>query len=541
MLYFEQYDIMFAKIGVFYSDLHEASAANVTEVIMKKFSRAFSLMLAILLCASVFVACNNEKADESSAVSNDVSASSSENFNYGPADYGEFPYKDMKLNADEPIRILCVETDRHKYGLQQFTYMEELEGNTINSAVQQRNNFLEETYGITFDVTATKYPTDDLVLLIQGGNDEYDIISDSVDRLVKGIAQRYYWSLDDVVNINHPWWDEQAIESLALGERHYLLAGDAIITDDDNTYLTLYNKDMYKTNTAVSEHGDIYEIVRNGEFTIDLYYEMCRAVSKPDENGNYTINATYGNLSHAYGATVMMNGCNVATVLKDENNELYINVMEQSSVRAFDKVYELMSDAQNTTRAELLIGQSSSVSSQYGFAELEEVFVNGRGLFYNTTSTSISILKSANLDFELGVLPIPKYNKEQQNYCCTVNRYQSTALAIPTTVPESRLDEVGFALQALGFYNADVIRAYYQTTLQLQAVQSDDDAEMLDIVYNNRFYDIGAIYEWGKLVSLYGNVIANSGANTLVSSWEAMQSQVETAMEQAVTDYNNAA
>ena len=169
------------------------------------------------------------------------------------------------------------------------------------------------------------------------------------------------------------------------------------------------------------------------------------------------------------------------------------------------------------------------------------MFVNGRGLFYNTTSGSISILKSANLDFEFGVLPIPKLNKEQENYCNTVNRYQSTGLAIPTTVPAARLEKIAFALQTLGFYNADVIRAYYQTTLQLQAVQSDDDAEMLDIVYNNRFYDIGAIYEWGKLVNLYGSVIANSSANTLVSSWEAMESAVQSAMEQAVIDYNNAA
>ena len=237
----------------------------------------------------------------------------------------------------------------------------------------------------------------------------------------------------------------------------------------------------------------------------------------------------------------MMNGCNVATVQKNADDELYINVVTPGAISAFDKVYALMSDSQNTQRAELIAGQSTTNPSQYGFAELEEMFVNGRGLFYNTSSQSVSLLKSASTDFEIGVLPIPKLDEEQENYCCSVNRYQSTALAIPTTVPTSRLPQITFALQALGFYNADVIRAYYQTTLQLQAVQTDDDAEMLDIVYNNRFYDIGAIYEWGKLVGLYGNVIANPSSNTLVSSWEAMQSSVETAMEQAIQDYNNAA
>ncbi len=508
---------------------------------MKKHLRLICLLLSVLLCASVFVACKGDENNNSSTGSTENSKTENVQLNYGPADYGEFPYADKNYEGSDPIRILCVDTERHKYGVQQFTYLEELEGNTINSEVQERNNYLEEQYGITFEVESVQYPTDEVALLVQGGTDEYDIISDSVDRLVKGISQRFYWSLDDIMNISHPWWDAQAIESLALGNRHYLIAGDAIITDDDHTYLTLYNKDMYRTNTAVSGKGDIYEIVRNGDFTIDLYYEMCREVSKPDENGAWGFNATYGNLSHAYGATVMMNGCDVATVQKNENGELYINVMEQSAVTAFDKVYELMSDAQNTQRAELIAGQSASNPSQYGFAELEEMFVNGRGLFYNTTSGSISILKSANLDFEFGVLPIPKYDKNQDSYCCTVNRYQSSALAIPTTVPTSRHEIIAFALQALSFYNADVIRAYYQTTLQLQAVQSDDDAEMLDIVYNNRFYDIGAIYEWGTLVNLYGSVISNSGANTLVSSWDSIKSVVETAMEQAIEDYNNAA
>ena len=95
-------------------------------------------------------------------------------------------------------------------------------------------------------------------------------------------------------------------------------------------------------------------------------------------------------------------------------------------------------------------------------------------------------------------------------------------------------------MQALGFYNAEVIRAYYQTTLQLQAITADDDAEMLDIVYNNRFYDIGAIFTWGSLLNLYGNVIADSNSNTLTSKWESMEGAVESAMQATIDAYKNA-
>lgn len=506
---------------------------------MKSIIRIFSMILALVLCLGALAACNGSEGGSNSSTAPEISETSEREYNYGPVDYGEFPYADQNYEGSDPIRILCVNTERHKYGVQQFTYIEELEGNTINSAVQERNNQLEERYGITFEIESVQYPNEEIALVLQGGTDEYDLVCESIDRLVTGISQNYYWSLNDYVNISHPWWDSNAIKSLSLGEKYFLLTGDAILTDDDNTYLTLYNKEMYKTNAELNKHGDIYDIVRDKKFTIDLYYEMCRAVSKPDDNGAWGFKATYGNLSHAYGATVMVNGCDIATARKNENNEIYLTVGEENSIKAFNKVYDLMSDAQNTQRAEVIAGQSATNPSQYGFAELEEMFVNGRGFFYNTTSASVSILKSVNMDFEFGVLPIPMLDEDQENYCNTVNVYQSSALAIPSSVPTSRIPQIAFALQAMGFYNADVIRSYYQTTLQLQAVQSDDDAEMLDIVYNNRFYDIGAIYNWGgKLLGLYGGVIGNTSANTIVSSWQAVETTVKNAMEQAIEAFD---
>ncbi len=507
---------------------------------MKAMKRIISALLFLILCISCLSACVDEDVSVADPDSGTVSAADNRKFSYGPADYGDFPYADRKLSTGGDIVILCVETARHTYGEQQFAYDPEKDSNAIDHAVGLRNDLLKERYGITFEVIPVNSPCETSRPVIQSGTAEYDVICDSVDRLAVGAINDLYAALDGEMDFSHPWWDSEANEMLSLGDRHFFLTGDAILTDDDNTYLTLFNKDMYAKNADLSAHGDIYQIVRDGEFTIDLYYEMCKQASHTDETGSWGFNATYGNLSHAYGATVMMNGCNVATVGKDENGELHINVLETRAVNAFQKVYEIMSDKQNTQRAELIIGQSPNNKSTYGFAELAEMFMEGRGLFYNTTSSSVSTLKGKKMDFDFGVLPIPKYDTEQEKYCNTVNRYHSSALAIPKTVTGDRFDDVAFALQALGFHNSDVIRAYYQTTLQLQAVTTDNDADMLDIVYNNRFYDIGAIYGWGTgsqtLINLYGAVISDS-TNTLASRWEAMQSAVEESMKATLDAY----
>ena len=106
--------------------------------------------------------------------------------------------------------------------------------------------------------------------------------------------------------------------------------------------------------------------------------------------------------------------------------------MDDYSVNVFNKVYELMSNRQITQRAELIKGQGSKPST-YGFSELNEMFVEGRGLFYNTTVSSITNMKSSDteLDFKVGVLPIPLFSEDQDRYYCAVNRYHSSVIGIP--------------------------------------------------------------------------------------------------------------
>ncbi|MDD4421822.1 MAG: hypothetical protein PHD46_02170, partial [Eubacteriales bacterium] len=129
----------------------------------------------------------------------------------------------------------------------------------------------------------------------------------------------------------------------------------------------------------------------------------------------------------------------------------------------------------------------------------------------------------------------------QEHYYCAVNRYQSSVIGIPSSNVENT-EETAFLLEALGYFSEDVTEAYYETTLKLQAIEDDDDAKMLDLIYNNRFYDIGAIYGWGgtnSIVGLYSNVIKNDSANTLISSWEAIKSAVEEDMNATIEEYQN--
>lgn len=494
-------------------------------------ARMICLLLLAALCALTFAACGEESTDNSSAPATSGGTTSTETDN-------SFLYKDFY--QDVTLTILTVNSARHTYGELQFVPDEESAYAKVSEAVRARNDLIEQNHGIKIEVYAEQYPVEYLREQMTAGTAEFDLVCESVDRMVQSITESLFWSIDkSKLSVDQDWWDKEAMDAISIAGKTYFVSGDALITDDDNIYLYLYNKKMYSENTALTSKGDIYDIVKKGKFTLDLFTEMCREVSHADENGQWGFTATYGNLSHAYGATVLVNGCNFATATADPNTEDYftLNVGTELGLNIFDKVFTIMSDKQLTQRAELIIGQGSSPST-YGFSELQEMFVNGNGLFYNTTSSSISILKRLDMNFDFGVLPTPKYDETQERYCNTVNRYQSSVLGIPVC-NSSNQDATYALMDALGYYGADVKKAYYEETLQLQAL-AGEDAEMLDLVYGSRFYDLGAFFNWGNgaLINLYGSLI-NSDANQLASRWESISASVTQDMLDTVEAYRS--
>lgn len=500
---------------------------------MKSYTaRLLCLLLVAAMSVLVLAACDSDAGDTSST----PAANSGTVSNGGGETEEKFLYEGYY--SDLTLKILCVNTARHTYGELQFVPDADSNYTKVSEAVKARNDLIAENHGLKIEIYSEQYPVEYLRDQMTAGTAEFDLVCESVDRMVQSITDRLFWSVDsDKLSLDSAWWDKNAMESMSIAGKHYFLCGDALITDDDNTYLYLYNKDMYNDNTALTSKGDIYQIVKDGDFTLDLFTEMCREVSHADENGEWGFYATYGNLSHAYGATVLVNGCDLAMASPDPTTDGYfqLNVATGQGQTVFDKVFTVMSDKQLTQRAELIIGQGSNPST-YGFAELEEMFVNGRGLFYNTTSSSISILKKLDLNFEFGVLPTPKFNESQERYCNTVNRYQSSVLGIPTCNVDHQ-EATYVLLEALGYYGGGVKKAYYEETLQLQSL-AGEDAEMLDLVYNNRFYDLGSFFNWGNgaLANLYGGLL-NNADNQLTSRWAQIEDSVVKSMQETVDAY----
>ena len=98
-------------------------------------------------------------------------------------------------------------------------------------------------------------------------------------------------------------------------------------------------------------------------------------------------------------------------------------------------------------------------------------------------------------DFDVGILPLPKYDTAQDNYR-HVN--WGNNIVVPSSI--SNKDMVGDVLELQAFYARTLVqKAYYDTVLQYKVSNAPEDREMIELVYNTVGYDPGIAFLDGNL------------------------------------------
>lgn len=124
--------------------------------------------------------------------------------------------------------------------------------------------------------------------------------------------------------------------------------------------------------------------------------------------------------------------------------------------------------------------------------------------------------------FNVGILPLPKYDVEQEEYA---HLNWGDNITLPKTV--KNLDMVGQALELMSYYSKTVVRpTYYDGVLQLRVSDAPDDREMVELICNTIVYDPGIAYaqennELTSLVWITRNIM--DGKENITSAYEKLQ------------------
>ena len=151
--------------------------------------KGISALLSIILSASVFFGCTDNRKDNSDSTSQNSSQTESTESQVKQQESIGLP--DINWEG-QTVTVLSVDPSRHYYGSVQFVPNDELIGNVINDTVDLRNSIIEEKYGIKIETVAVNYPKDMVAEIVQSSNDEYDLICDGVTWMAQLVLSDYF-------------------------------------------------------------------------------------------------------------------------------------------------------------------------------------------------------------------------------------------------------------------------------------------------------------------------------------------------------------
>ncbi|MBR4959902.1 MAG: hypothetical protein IKY52_03295 [Clostridia bacterium] len=364
--------------------------------------------------------------------------------------------------------------------------VEEQTGEVVNDAVFQRNLNVQERYNVSID--ANVFPETDIMKNVKNSvlaaDDAYQMIACHI--IMQGMAAvdgtMYNWYDLPHVNFDQPWWSDSTTEDLTYKNMAFIAIGDFGLSSISSTYCMFYNKDL-----AVEYNlPNMYEVVANGDWTLDKMMELCDGVYT-DLNGDGTRDLAdkHGLITDCKSAAnsyLWAFGKKIATQKADGTYDL--SYYDDKLVSIVEKMYNLYYES----------GYVFTDPTSWGDAFVP-AFTEGRAMFFNGQFRhAVGTLRDVEFDF--GIIPYPKWDDAQDNYYTSVDGGHE-GLAIPKSVQDK--EYIGIMAEVL---NAEswklVVPAYYDTALKYKGARDEESIAIIDMLMEARIFDFGYVYGgWG--------------------------------------------
>lgn len=410
------------------------------------------------------------------------------------------------------------------------SFVTEYNGEQINDAVHDREIALSERYDFTIGfipVTdeAAKFAAEYRQSVASGAN-EFDVgiaSSDYVSPVVLDGSSLPWNELDDV-DLTHPWWNRSAIEGLTVGGVAYYALGDLTFDLMDYTYLLYFNKELCRDYGM--EEEALYDTVLAGRWTLSALYTKTKDVYRDvNANGAADENDLYGlTVNSLSGQAIFQNAADALTTEKDTDGVPHIIESTERLTGLVERMYALMYMSEGTFVVD------HGYFGKGWWLGTSHKMVNGQTLFSTGLFYELFTGEYAGLDFDMGFLPLPKYDAAQDGYHTTCD-YGGPFAVVPKTADVSR---AGFCAEAVAAYGRAIVTpAYYETTLKHRYADTDKDAQMIDLIVNGITFDL---YNVTFTTSPLQSVIYDRNAN-FASWWQKNERTMRKRFDGIVGDY----
>ena len=398
-------------------------------------------------------------------------------------------------------------------------------GDTINDAVYKRNSLVEEKFNCKIVEKKTDDASVQVKKLVKAGDNSLDAVTARL-RHLGDLA-----STNSLVEFKHliytdttkPWWDSNCVKDLSIGHKVFAVASDITLMDKDSTTAMVFNKKLQ------ADYGieNLYRLVDEGKWTLDKLLELCKLVSiDVDGNGKMDDQDAYGLLYQRDTMSSFLSGCGEFIGGKDENDLPILTLNTPKALEVLDKLYDILYDERYCFHVMKFFDAKNK-----DFTEgMNQIFQADRGLFMWIRMADVENLRSMDTDF--GILPIPKYSESQVKYQQTVNPYVGVVTGVPQCA--GNVDNASAVLEYMAYESKYILQpAYYDVVLNNKIARDEESGKMLDIIFGNRAYDIGDVFDFNGLSSdvIYMSMTFD---RNMVSKYEKKEAGALKAIEKLV-------
>ena len=300
------------------------------------------------------------------------------------------------------------------------------------------------------------------------------------------VTSGYCTPFDDIpyVDLDKDYWDHSIVNDLSIENQVFMLTGDISTMDNQATWIMMFNKEL------IDKYGleKQYSYALGGRWTIDVLADMVKGVTM-DINGDGVMDKTdqYGLATTADTVYGLFYSCGNSLVTKNSDDQPVFALDENHLSVVFEKTIDILSD-ENTLVSDRIKNSSDVIT------DIRVAFTETRSLFYCEVMFHVANLRQMENDF--GIIPMPKYDENQENYITFVNP-AGDLLTVPRT--NTDVEFTGTLLEAYAAASYQYMTpAYYDITLVGKYARDEESKEMLDILLVNRTYDLWLIYGWGS-------------------------------------------
>ncbi|MBQ9777838.1 MAG: hypothetical protein IJW22_02825 [Clostridia bacterium] len=508
---------------------------------MKTFARLLALLLALLTCLALIVACDTagggsgDDDDEDSNLIDDA-------YDVNGRLKDNLP-SDLNYEGEEVTVLYWSDVENPEFEQETVT------GDNVRDAIYDRNNQIEDRLNVDIKwvgVPGNGYEVRNFVAHVdsvyRADTQDYDLIASYAPTQGALAVQGYLYNLatlqNSYVDLKMPWWPQQLVDTVSFGDAYYFISGDMSTNVLYMMHLIYINKDLFSQYQLELP----YKMVREGTWTLDEMIELTTGRYRDADNDNVQSTKDYfGFQAMDYVAESFFFGCNMHLVDDDVDEMLVISpdVGSSKTVKLVNKLGKWAATDDVWISTQVLTGLDFNSTHH----PKQQASIEGRVLM-TLQHTCVGAKNFSNSDWSVGCVPVPKYDLKQQNYYTGMGNPwtiygifvdfddrgdRAATLTVLSAVMECWASE-GFRLTT---------PEIFEVNFQLKYSEGQDETDMYEIVRSGITFDLGKIFA-AELTNMATRcsqaIITNSSWS---STYKAYERSIRTSLAQIVENFRS--